>query len=402
MKHRSLALFSIVVLCTGVAACGGESEAVAPPAAPTTPPPAPTVAPAPTSAPTTADTTPAPPPKPPMIEMQKKTFAAFLAAFNAHDAKAMAATYAPDGVSASPGFGGWQEMNGRDAIEKTNAALFVGYPDAKMGAERVFADKNVMIVQWVMTGTNNGDFMAQKASKKPIGFHGLSVLWFNDDGLVKKEHAYYDVSTIMSQQGQAPKGMPKMRAVATLPTGDAPWITPGDDKNVATYKTEIEGFNKHDPKVVTANMIDDFMMSDYSSPADMKGKAASAKDVGNLFKAFPDMNGTCDSLWGFGDAVICELTATGTMKGAMMGMKPTNKPVTVHRLEIEWYKDGKGTKMEAYMNGLEAASQMMPPPPQPKTGAAPTGGKATATTGATGATPPPKATATAATPPPKP
>jgi steroid delta-isomerase-like uncharacterized protein len=395
MKHRSLAVFSIVVL----AACGGESEAVAPPAAPTTTPPPATVTAPPATAPTTADTTPAPTPKPPMIEMQKKNAAAFLAAFNAHDAKGMAAAYAPDGVSAAAGPGGWMEMKGREAIEKGNADLFVGYPDAKMSAERFFADKDVVVVQWVMTGTNNGDFMGQKATKKPIGFHGVSVLWFNDDGVVKKEHAYYDVPTIMSQQGNAPKGTPKMRAAATLPTGDAQWITPADEKNVAAYKAEMEAFGKHDPKALLANASDDFMMTDYSSPADVKGKPANIKEMGNLFKAFPDMTGTCDNLWGFGDAVICEMSAGGTMKGSMMGMKPTNKPVTVHRLEIEWYKDGKANKMEAYMNGMEPASQMMPPPPPAKTAA--TAASGTAKPAATGATPPPKTTGSA-TPPPKP
>jgi steroid delta-isomerase-like uncharacterized protein len=380
-------VFSLVVL----AACGGETETVAPPAAPTTTPTPATVAEPPTSAPTTAETTTPPPAKPPMIEMQKKDVTTFLAAFNAHDAKAMASTYATDGVSASAGPGGWQEMKGREAIEKGNADLFAGYPDAKMAAERVFADKDVLVVQWVMTGTNNGDFMGQKATKKAIGFHGLSVLWFNDDGLVKKEHAYYDVPTIMSQQGQAPKGMPKMRAAATLPTGETQWITPGDEKNIATYKAEIEAFGKHDPKGALANATDDFTMVDYSSPADTKGKAANIKEMGTLFKAFPDMTATCDNLWGFGEAVICEMTAGGTMKGSMMGMKPTNKPVTVHRLEIEWFKDGKSNKMEAYMNGLEFASQVMPPPPQPKT--APTAASASASPKSpkttTGATPPP-------------
>src|SRR5207248_1830450 len=88
----------IVVAATAaiVIGCGGD-DTHAPPNTAATPPSTPTaVAPPPTSAPTTAATDATPPPKPSMMDQQKKAGMAFDAAFNGHDAKALAAIYSTD------------------------------------------------------------------------------------------------------------------------------------------------------------------------------------------------------------------------------------------------------------------------------------------------------------------
>ena len=357
-------------LVLALGACGGETESAAPPMTVATKPPpvATTPPPEPTSTATTEAMTP---PKPTMEEMQKKRMMDFNAALNAHDAKAMAAGFAVDGVTASLGPTGWMETKGREEIEKHYAEDFVGYPDAKLTFVRVFPKGKTVVSQWVWTATNKGEVMGEKPSDKPVGINGATITWFNDDGLVTKEHIYYDVGTILAQEGRI------KNKVRPIPTGmpDKPdVIKVADDKNVAVLNANYDAFNKHDPKAFGATITDDSVHVDYTSAEDVKGKAANEKEMEGYFKAFPDIKETTDNTWGFGDWVLVESTVSGTMKGALGPLKPTKKFASaVHLLEIDQMKDGKIAKTETYWSSMEFMGQfdLLPKPKPEKTTAKP-------------------------------
>jgi steroid delta-isomerase-like uncharacterized protein len=57
--------------------------------------------------------------------------------------------------------------------------------------------------------------------------------------------------------------------------------------------------------------------------------------------AFPDVHYTIDDQIAEGDKVVTRWTATGTHKGQLMGIPPTNKHATVTGIVIGRYKDGK-------------------------------------------------------------
>jgi steroid delta-isomerase-like uncharacterized protein len=57
--------------------------------------------------------------------------------------------------------------------------------------------------------------------------------------------------------------------------------------------------------------------------------------------AFPDVRITVDDQVAEGDKVVTRWTATGTHKGELMGIAPTNKRATVAGMDIELYQNGK-------------------------------------------------------------
>jgi steroid delta-isomerase-like uncharacterized protein len=57
--------------------------------------------------------------------------------------------------------------------------------------------------------------------------------------------------------------------------------------------------------------------------------------------AFPDVRFTVNDQIAEGDQVCTRWTATGTHKGDLMGIAPTNKFATISGVDIERYKDGK-------------------------------------------------------------
>ena len=361
MAKRALSAVAVAILFS---ACGGEEATTPPPVAPTA-----TVAATPPPAPTPSATVEAPPaPKPTLAEMQKKSVANDIAAWAAHDTKKLADAYADDAVMASPGMNGMEEVKGKAAIEKMFVQLNAGFPDMKFGVSRVFQRGDVLIQEWTASGTNTGEFMGAPATGKKMGFNAVSVLWFGDDGKVKREHAYYDQMTIGGQLG---KGDPKMpvRAVAEVPTGEPKWITDAENpKAVESAKAIYPAMAGKDDKAFLALLTDDAEHIDMTMPQSMKGKDNAKKEFAMYKKAFPDMAMTTTNAWGFGDYVIAEVVATGTFKGNMGPIKATNKSGTIHGVDVFETKDGKLSKVTSYGSGLEFASVygLMPKPKDAK------------------------------------
>lgn len=390
MKRALLGVLMVTWIPLG---CGGSTEAAPPPAAPPAPAPAP--APTPTPAPAPA---PAPEPaKPSMLDQQKAHMAANMAAWQAHDSKKLAALYSDDVAFGYPSMEGWRETKGRADLEKNMGEFFAAFSDAKITTMRGMHVGDVMILEWVLNGTHSGDFMGMKPTGKRLGYRGVSVLWFGDKG-VKREHMYFDHITFMAQLGAAPKGMTG-RPVMEVPAEHKPeWVVAANNeaekKNTELVTTFYAAWEKKDAKAFLDLMADDAQHVDYSRPADPpKGKDAAKKEFETFTKAFPDVKMTKKNVWAAGDYVVIESDMTGTFKGALGPMKPTNKTGTIHGLDVMQTRDGKMAQGWSYGSGAEFAGAFglmpkeapkapgaaKPPAPGGKPVAPPAGAKAPST-----------------------
>jgi steroid delta-isomerase-like uncharacterized protein len=339
-------------------ACGGGDAAAPPPQPPPAPAPAP-VADMPPAPAATADAPATPPPS--QTDKDGATMQAWKKAMDAHDYDALAATYTPDAVFK---FAGMPDKTRDEMIahEKENAASF---PDAKGAARRVFMKNDVAVVEWTMTGTNTGPGPhGAKSTGKAVGVNGATIFWFNADGLIKEQHEYIDVPTMIGQLGMGPKAM-KVRAPASLPDGQ-PEVhvskgTPDEDKNAAVAAAIQKSFETHDSKSFADGSADDIAWNDLSAPAPVNGKKAMVKYFDMVTKAIPDLKMNCTT-WAVDDFVIEECAMSGTNKGPFTapGMKvpATNKPITLHGVDIIQMKDGKAVSGTSYGNGMEMAEQL--------------------------------------------
>jgi steroid delta-isomerase-like uncharacterized protein len=350
-------------LAVTVSACGGDEVKPQPvtPVAPvvtTTPPP---VVEAPKEEPK---------PAPTMAELQKKTSEGISMALNAHDAKKVASFYTENAVVKMAGM---PDVTGRDAIAADWQKRFDASSDSKSMASRVFVKGEVVVVEWVWAGKQTGEMMGVKATEKPVGASGAEIMWFSPEGLVKEQHTYVDMGTVMSQIGVSKQ---KARAVPALPTG-APAVvpamgTPEETKNVETATKMWAAWEKKNEADFLGATTDDVAWDDMTMPETMKGKAAGKKFFAEMTKAFPDVKSTTTNIWGFGDFVVAEGTLSGTQKGAFMGIQPTKKQVNLHGLDIiQFNKEGKVIRGTSYGNGVEMMMQLglMPQPGAAKTDA---------------------------------
>jgi steroid delta-isomerase-like uncharacterized protein len=74
---------------------------------------------------------------------------------------------------------------------------------------------------------------------------------------------------------------------------------------------------------------------------DIRGLKDFKKSMDEFFNAFPDNHFTVDDMFAEGDKVAVRYTITGTHRGELMGIRPTNKKVTLMAIEIDRIVDGK-------------------------------------------------------------
>jgi len=340
--------------------------------------------------------TPPPPPKPSPAELMAKTLKGAAEPWNAHDAAKVAANYAPNAKLVIPGL---PEFKGRDAIQGEAKADFAGYSDWKVGVVRTFSKGSNAVIEWVVTGKNDGPTpFAAKATGRQIGVAGASVVTFGDDGLITEEHRYFDIPTLTSQLDPKAKAG-TFRAPITLPTGAPEDIaskgTPDEAKLVDTAKAMYTAFEGKKEADLLAFATDDTAMEDYSGPTSVKG-TKQFKDLANAYwKIIPDVAQTKPLQFAAGDWVITEGTMTGTQKGAMGPIKASNKPVSMRFVDLVQFKAGKIARFDTYADSAEMLVEIgaMPPITLPAPGAAPAASGAPAGSGsamaAGSAAPPP-------------
>ena len=368
------AALAVLVLGSLVLGCEDEKKPA---------PPAPSASAATTAASATPTASASAAPKLSMAEMMTASQKLIAESVNKHDAKLFASAYAPDGILKIAGI---PDIKGRDAIEKQTKADFVGIPDAKFAFARVWVKGNVAVSEWVYAGTNTGDWNGQKASGKPVGVNGVSVVVLNDEGLVKEERRYFDMPTTQSQMD--PKAKPgSFRPVPTVPGSTEQHVAKDDDALLKQVNAMYATFEGHKQADFMAFVTDDTTYDDYSSPAIMKGK----KPIGEMFTMYnagiPDFKQTHDLQIVSDGWVITEGVLTGTHKGQVGPFKATNKPVTLHFIDFFQVKDSKIVAGRTYQNLLEflVAIGVAPAP-----GAAPAA-SASAAPSASGPTPATKA-----------
>jgi hypothetical protein len=324
-----------------------------------------------------AATPPPPPPKPTLSELIPKTIKAAVDAWNAHDPAKVVANYEPTGKLVIPGL---PEITGKDGLAADAKADFAAYSDFKVAVTRIFIKGSTAAYEWVVTGKNDGPLMGQKPSGRQVGIAGVSVATFDDDGLMKQEHRYFDLPTVLSQVDPKAKAG-TFRAPVALPAGAAETHvakgTPGEAKNLDTAKAIYAGFEKKGGMDMLAFVTDDSAFDDYTMPATMKGPKPIKDWVAMYWTAFPtDLAETLPVQFAADDFVISEGIGTGTQKGALGPFKPSNKPATLHFVDIYRIKDGKAAHLDSYSNSAEmlvAIGAMPPiaPPPAASASAAP-------------------------------
>ena len=296
------------------------------------------------------------PAAPAKTRAQKQMDAVVVAAggMSARDAQQAASAYATNAVVTiyGAGHGGPRELAGREAIAGDAQYYFDAFGATAFGVSRVWEKGSTWAVEWAFNGTQKDAIMGIPM-KKPAppdaaplaGVVGLSIVSFDDKGLISKEHRYFDEMTIHDQLlRRTPVRSPP--AVATG-TPEAHTSTGTDAERTAIDATNAFYAAKdgHKADVYLPLIADAAVFEEYATPAALAGATSIKTFLGDLAKTFPDAH-TQPLLFAAGGFVVSEWTMTATHA-------PTSKKVMLHGVDILEWKDGVIATAATYTNQRE-------------------------------------------------
>jgi hypothetical protein len=303
------------------------------------------VAPAPeASTPASVAAPPPAPPKPTPNEQFARASKSLATPWNAHNAVGVGALFEEHAKLLVSGFPIIEE---RSAIVADAAATFARTPDLKIALTRTFLHGSDFVFQWVTSGTD-------KATGRPTGLSGISFVQFDDDGLIKEEHRYFDVPTLQSQLDPKAKAG-TFRPPPPLPTGPVEaHLARGTAEEAKALQTANAFYKAFESKGdITPFLTDATTSDDYTAPATVKGIKANKDLAAGYWKTFPDLEQVKPFQFVADGFVITEGVLTGTQKGPLGPVKPTNKQATLHFVDVIEIKDGKIVHLDTYGNSAE-------------------------------------------------
>ena len=119
------------------------------------------------------------------------------AAWRAHDAAALAADHATDGVVISPTGG---VLEGRGDIERIYRIWFTAFPDLAFATTDLLIDCERAVLVATVTGTHAGDFFGLPASGRHLQA-SFAFLYTLLDGVIVHEHRILDFTGVLIQVG---------------------------------------------------------------------------------------------------------------------------------------------------------------------------------------------------------
>ncbi len=128
-----------------------------------------------------------------ILEVNDRTYAAW----NAHDADAVAAVFAEDAVVREVGTP--QEARGRAAIRERAAALLTAFPDFHLERLELIVDGDRHADRWVLTGTHQGPLFGIPPTGRRVRVEGATFTRLGADGLVLEDVHFSDVAGLLAQ-----------------------------------------------------------------------------------------------------------------------------------------------------------------------------------------------------------
>lgn len=346
MRAAKLALALITLTAAGCGDSTPPAIAPPPPVAPVTPSASASATP-PVEPPPTVVT---PPPSRPLPELQLASLAAARDAINQHDARKYAQIFTHDALhkeAAAP------DVVGREDIARRMQLLFTSFPDLTLAFDRVWQKSNVAVATWHWNGTDTGGFLGKKATGRKAGVHGVSVGFYNSDGLVREIHVYEDGVNLVQQLDPSAKAG-SFRAPPADPPAAMDVIVsaggPDEAQGLATAKSLYDAIEAKKEPAATALFgatatLEDFALPPraVAGPAAWKALYASWRASFGNYTELPLYNQLAVN-----DYVISERVLKGTM----------GSPVNLHCVDVLQVKEGKIVHLWTWSNTLELVAQV--------------------------------------------
>lgn len=221
------------------------------------------------------------------------------------------------------------------------------FPDIHFTVEQVVGEEEWLAYHISAQGTFKNKLENIEPTGKEVKWTQAFFTQYKD-GKVLTNLTFRDLLTFYQQMGMSPPGF--------VPSGEA--------NKAVIRKTVEEIWNKGNVSLIPEQIAPDYVAHNAGMP-DYRGQDGFREMVTGMRAAFPDLHYAIDNLVCEGDKVVCSCTITGTNTGAMMGVPPTGKKMSVKHTYISTVKDGKSVETWALADRLSIFQQLGITPPSP-------------------------------------
>lgn len=252
--------------------------------------------------------------------------------------------------------------NGKEEVAALVAGFQQGFPDIHFNPQRILTSGNILVCEYIVTGTHQEDWMGIPATGKSFQSLNFDIMEYEGDK-VKRATCYWDNAILMVQLGVMPASeLPSLEPSFTLPDAEATGLSP--------LEAEVEAqsrWNTHDlalyAKIVHPHA--EVLIAPLGATLDRNGYIASQE---LYFLAFPDVRMEPVRLIDMGDGwVVSEVLFRATNDGPYFGIPATGRPVELRGAWIARYDaDGLITNLNIYFDNMTILVQLgVVEPPQP-------------------------------------
>lgn len=94
------------------------------------------------------------------------------------------------------------ELHGRDEVEAFIQEMRTAFPNMQLSWTDMLADDDVVMVEWSVTGTHEGEFTGIPPTGNEVEQQGMEKLLISDDK-VQEAMIYFDTQEMLAQLGAA-------------------------------------------------------------------------------------------------------------------------------------------------------------------------------------------------------
>ena len=129
------------------------------------------------------------------------------------------------------------------------------------------------------------------------------------------------------------------------------------EENAAIVRRWVDIWHSHNVAAVADFVTADYVRHDPNLP-EVRGPQAEQDLMTAFLTALPDLRFTVDDLVAHEDKVVARYTCRGTQRGELLGVPPTNQPISISAVEIYRLVDGKIAEQWVIMDALGLMQQL--------------------------------------------
>ena len=254
---------------------------------------------------------------------------------------------------------------GKDANIAFTLSFYDAFPDIEWITQRVLASGNILAIEWLAAGANEGEFLGNPPTGKGGATPHLTIQEY-EGGKIKRVTHYLDYITVFVQIGlmPPPPELPPLTPSFALPDPEPSGLAP-----VPAEAEAMSRWNAHDAaalaKIIHADA--EIFMATLGATID---RATYIAFTETYFQGFTDIQVETIRQLDMGDGwVLTEAVWRGTNDGLhpLLGVNATGRPVELRGGYISRYNaDGLMTNLRAYMDNQTLFMQLgLIPAPEP-------------------------------------